>query len=257
MLEAGIAANKRGRGRTMRAVDYRDLHPWDLSYREAIAWQRRLASMVVREGDLPEGAVRLVAGADVAAGRAGKVGVAAVVVVSYPELEPVETVVAEAPVTVPYIPGLLSFREAPLLREAFRRLRTTPDLLIVDGQGYAHPRRFGLACHLGLLLDLPAIGCAKSRLCGEASPLGLARGSVAPLVDAGEIIGSLVRTRTGVRPVYVSVGHRLSLQACEAWVLRCARRFRLPEPARLADQAARARKRALLAQAARPPASSR
>lgn len=235
-------------------VHVRDLHPWDLSYREAVALQRRLASMVVREGDLPEKAVRLVAGADVAAGRAGRIGVAAVVVVSYPELEPVETVVVEAPVTAPYIPGLLSFREAPVLVEAFRRLRAMPDLLIVDGHGYAHPRRFGLACHLGLLLDLPTIGCAKSRLCGEESPLGAERGSVAALTDAGEVIGSLVRTQTGIRPVYVSVGHRLSLEACEAWVLRCARRFRLPEPTRLADHAARERKRALLAQAVRPSA---
>lgn len=234
----------------MRTMEFRDLHSWDLSYRDAVALQRELASLVVRDGELPEHAVRFIAGADVAAGRAGKIGVAAVVVVSYPELEPVETVVVDARVTVPYIPGLLSFREVPILREAFRRLRTTPDLLIVDGHGYAHPRRFGLACHLGLLLDLPTIGCAKSRLCGVEAPLGPERGSVAPLVDAGEIIGSTVRTRTNVRPVYVSVGHRLSLQACEAWVLRCAPTFRLPEPTRLADQAARARKRALLAKPA-------
>ncbi len=229
----------------MASVEFRDLHPWDLSYRDAVALQRELATLVVHEGDLPEHAVHLIAGADIAAGRAGKTGVAAVVVVSYPELEPVEIVVADAPVTVPYIPGLLSFREAPILREAFRRLRSTPDLLIVDGQGYAHPRRFGLACHLGLLLDLPTIGCAKSRLCGVEAPLGPERGSVAPLVDAGEIIGSTVRTQTNVRPVYVSVGHRLSLRACEEWVIRCARTFRLPEPTRLADQAARARKREL------------
>ncbi|HXF51029.1 MAG TPA: deoxyribonuclease V [Dehalococcoidia bacterium] len=229
-------------------MDVRDLHPWDLSYREAIETQRRLAPLVVREGDLPEAAVRLIAGADIAAGRRGGVAVAAVVVVSYPDLEPVETVVVEAPVTTPYIPGLLSFREAPILCEAFRRLRSIPDLLIVDGQGYAHPRRFGLACHLGLLLDLPAIGCAKSRLCGVETPPGPERGSVTPLVDDGEVIGSVVRTQTGVRPVYVSVGHRLSLRACEDWTLRCAPKFRLPEPTRLADHAARERKRALLAQ---------
>lgn len=238
----------------MAPVEFRDLHPWDRSYREAIETQRRLAPLVARQGDLPEQAVRLIAGADIAAGRRGEIAVAAVVVVSYPGLEAVETVVVETPVTTPYIPGLLSFREAPVLREAFRRLRSAPDLLIVDGQGYAHPRRFGLACHLGLLLDLPTIGCAKSRLCGEETPLGHERGSVAPLVDGGEVIGSVVRTRTGVRPVYVSVGHRLDLRACEAWVLRCAPRFRLPEPTRLADQAARARKRALLAQSARASA---
>lgn len=228
----------------MPAVEFCDLHPWDLSYHEAIAVQRRLASLVQREGELRDDAVRLVAGVDVAAGRRGGMGVGAVAVLSYPQLEPVETVVSEAPVTVPYIPGLLSFREVPLLREAFRRLRSTPDLLIVDGHGYAHPRRFGLACHLGLLLDLPAIGCGKSRLVGEETPPAGGRGSSTPLVDGGEVIGSVLRTQDGVRPLYVSVGHRLSLKACEMWVLDCARRFRLPEPVRLADQAARAARRA-------------
>ncbi len=228
-------------------MEFRDLHPWDLSYAEAVGVQRRLAPLVVRDGDLREDDVRLVAGVDVAIDRRERAGVGAIVVLSYPALDVVETVVAEAPLTFPYVPGLLSFRELPVLREALRRLRLAPDLVVVDGQGYAHPRRFGLACHLGLLLDVPAIGCAKSRLCGVEEEPGRQRGSVAALTDGGEVIGSLVRTQDGVRPVYVSAGHRLSLAACEAWTLRLARRYRLPEPTRLADIAAGERKRRLLA----------
>jgi deoxyribonuclease V len=221
-----------------------DLHPWDVSPKEAVAIQRELAARVVREGDVPvaRGARpergRRVAGVDISVDKERGAGTGAVVVLSYPALEVVEAAVAEAPLTFPYVPGLLSFREVPVLREAFRRVAGPIDLLLVDGQGYAHPRRFGLACHLGLLLDLPAIGCAKSRLIGEHAPLAEAAGSRAGLFDRGEQIGSALRTRAGVRPLYVSIGHRIGLAAAEAWVLRCCRRYRLPEPARLAHQAA-------------------
>ena len=225
-------------------MQLRDLHPWDVSPKEAMAIQQRLASQVVRQGEpqdvrraCPERS-RRVAGVDIAVDTARKVGTGAVVVLSYPDLEVVEAAVEEAPLTFPYVPGLLSFRETPVLREAFRRIAGPIDLLLVDGQGRAHPRRFGLACHLGLLLDVPAIGCAKSRLIGEHDAPDEAAGSRSDLVDGGEVIGSVLRTRAGVKPVFVSLGHRIGLKESEAWVLRCCRGYRLPEPTRLAHQAA-------------------
>ncbi len=223
------------------------LHPWDLSPREAAALQRELAARVVREGDVSERAVRFIAGSDAAFDRPSGRAVGAVVVLAWPSLEVVERVTVETPVTFPYVPGLLSFREAPVLLAAFERLRHTPDLLMVDGHGYAHPRRFGFACHLGLLLDVPAIGVAKSRLIGEAGTIAGPRGSRADLVDAGEVAGSLLRTREDVRPVYVSAGHRISLAAAERWALACATKYRLPEPTRLADRLAAEAKRRMLA----------
>jgi deoxyribonuclease V len=220
-------------------MDLLDLHPWDVSPKEAVAIQRDLAPQVVREGD-PRN-VRRVAGVDISVDRARGLGTGAVVVLSYPELELVEVAVEQAPLTFPYVPGLLSFREVPVLRAAFARIAGPIDLLLVDGQGLAHPRRFGLACHLGLLLDVPAIGCAKSRLLGEHAPVAEAAGSRADLVDKGEPIGSVLRTRTNVRPLFVSLGHRIGLTEAETWVSRCCRGYRLPEPTRLAHLAAAGR----------------
>ena len=218
-------------------MNLRDLHPWRVSPREAMAIQRHLAAQVGRSGEPQSG--QRIAGVDIPVDSKWGVGIGAVVVLSYPELEVVEVTVEEAPLTFPYVPGLLSFRETPVLREAFRRIAGPIDLLLVDGQGYAHPRRFGIACHLGLLLDVPAIGCAKSRLLGEQlGELGEAAGSRADLLDGGGVIGSVLRTRDGVSPLFVSVGHRIGLAEAEAWVLRCCRGYRLPEPTRLAHQAA-------------------
>jgi deoxyribonuclease V len=214
------------------------LHPWDLSPREAASLQRQLAARVVRDGDLADRDVRLIAGSDVAFDKPNGRAVGAVIVLSWPSLEVVEQVTVEAAVRFPYVPGLLSFRETPVLLPAFERLAHAPDLLIVDGHGYAHPRRFGFASHLGLLLDLPTIGVAKSRLIGEAGIVAGPRGSRADLTDGGEVVGSMVRTRPGVRPVYVSVGHRISLAAAERWAVACATKYRVPEPTRLADRAA-------------------
>jgi deoxyribonuclease V len=163
---------------------------------------------------------------------------AAVVVLAFPSLEPVEESVVEQPCRFPYVPGLLAFREGPSILAAFRRLRARPDLLIFDGQGIAHPRRFGIAAHIGVLLDLPAIGCAKSRLTGTHGEPGPARGAWAPLVERGETIGAVLRTREGVKPVYVSVGHRLGLETALGLVLRCGGGCRLPEPTRRAHRAA-------------------
>ncbi len=197
--------------------------------REAAQLQLRLRDRVV-----PRGAVRLrlVAAADVSV--RGDVARAAVVILR--GLEPVERVAVERPVTFPYVPGLLSFRELPPLLEAWKKVKSVPDVILVDGQGRAHPRRFGLACHLGVLLDLPAIGCAKSRLIGEHEEPPAARGSWTPLTDGGEVIGAALRTRDGCRPVYVSIGHRVTLAGAIRAVLDCAPRYRIPEPQRLADQ---------------------
>lgn len=223
------------------------LHPWDLSPREAATLQRELAARVVRHGDVSERAVRSIAGSDVAFDRPSGRAVGAAVVLAWPSLEVVERMTVETPVTFPYVPGLLSFRETPVLLPAFEGLRHAPDLLMVDGHGYAHPRRFGFACHLGLLLDVPTIGVAKSRLVGEAGTVSRPRGCRADLTDGGEVIGSLLRTREDVRPVYVSAGHRIGLASAERWVLACATKYRLPEPTRLADRLAAEAKRAMLA----------
>jgi deoxyribonuclease V len=215
------------------------LHAWDLSPSEAIALQKDLASRIVGAGG--PGDVRLVAAADIAfvertRGWQGGLARAAVVLMSYPGLALVEQHVIKAPVAFPYVPGLLSFREIPALALAFERLAAAPDLLLVDGQGVAHPRRFGLAAHLGLLAGIPTIGCAKSRLCGQAADPAPKRGSVSDLVDGGERIGVVVRTKDRVKPLYVSVGHLISLECAAEWVLRLAPTHRLPEPIRLADR---------------------
>ncbi|MBI2909967.1 MAG: deoxyribonuclease V [Chloroflexi bacterium] len=214
----------------------RQLHGWRVSPAEARLIQRELASQVSTGNEIAE--VHLVAGVDLAAGNRSGAARGAVVVLQYPELAPVETSVVERELEFPYVPGLLSFRETPVIIEACERLSAQPDLFLVDGQGYAHPRRFGFACHLGLLLDVPTVGCAKSILVGQHEELGKEAGSRANLIDRGEVVGAAVRTRAGVRPVYVSIGHRVDLEAAMDWVLRCCRSYRLPEPLRLAHQAA-------------------
>jgi deoxyribonuclease V len=220
-------------------VRLKQLHPWDLTPTAAIALQRELAPRVVCVGD--PGDVRIVAAADVAfahppARRQPGLARAAVVAMSYPEMEVLESHVIEAPVTFPYVPGLLSFREIPVLAPAFERLQSRPDLLLVDGQGYAHPRRLGIASHVGLLTDVPTIGCAKSRLCGDHAVPGVEAGRTADLIHNGELIGLVLRTRDNVSPLYVSVGNRIGLREAADWVLRLCRGYRIPEPIRLADR---------------------
>ncbi len=210
-------------------------HPWDVGPGEARAIQEALRPRVEEADRLGE--VRRVAGMDLAYPREG-VARAAVAVLDAGSLEVVESAVAECAVAFPYLPGLLSFREVPAALAAFAGLAAPPDLVLCDGHGRAHPRRFGLACHLGLALGLPCIGVAKTRLVGCQEPLPLQRGACVPLVDGGEVVGAVVRTREGVRPVYVSVGHRVSLDTAVAWVLRCAPRYRLPETTRAAHHLA-------------------
>lgn len=214
-------------------MDFPRLHSWDLSYREAAALQRELSQQLVLRNELPE-TVCWVAGVDVSYEKHGQLFYAAAVVLSFPGLEVQEEASAAGRVTFPYIPGLLSFRELPIVLQAFRRLRTVPDVVLADGQGIAHPRRLGIASHLGLWLDLPTIGCAKSRLCGEHAPPGRRRGDWVPLLAEGEEIGAVLTTRDGVKPLYISPGHRVDLPAAVDLVLACGRGYRLPEPTRRA-----------------------
>jgi deoxyribonuclease V len=190
------------------------------------------------------GSVRIVGGVDAWAEPAGGRIWAAAVALGFGDLELRESAVVFEPAVAPYFPGFLSLREAPAAAAALARLRTRPDLLFVDGQGMAHPRRFGLACHIGLLAAIPAIGVAKSRLLGRYEPPGPERGDWTPLTDGDDTIGAVLRTRSHTRPLFVSVGHRISLRTAVDYVLRCTHAYRLPEPIRLADRLSRVLRRA-------------
>jgi deoxyribonuclease V len=210
------------------------IHEWNLEQGEARALQRELAKQVIRVDQLDE--VRHIAGVDMAINEESGMARAAVVLLSYPTLDVVEQHVYEEPLRMPYIPGLLSFREIPCILGAFDLLQKLPELVMVDGQGIAHPRRLGIASHLGLWLDLPTIGCAKSILTGHHEPLSEEAGAWVPLKSANEVIGAVVRTRTRVKPMIISLGHRISLETSLQYVLDCCRGYRLPEPTRLADK---------------------
>jgi len=209
-------------------------HPWEVDYAEARRLQSELARRVrLRDEPRPP---RIVTGVDVAFDKEGGRALASAVSFSFPGLEELERSDGAAPLLFPYIPGLLSFREGPAVLDALAGLRWEPDLLIFDGQGIAHPRRFGLAAHLGVVTEVASIGAAKSRLVGEHGPVASARGSTASLLLDGEEVGRVMRTRTGVRPLYVSPGHRTTVAGAAALVLACCTRFRLPEPTRAADR---------------------
>jgi deoxyribonuclease V len=212
------------------------LHSWNVTPRAAIAVQQRLRSRVIRSGRPRP--VRTVAGTDVGFERGGAIARAAVAVLSFPGLELVDCATARRQARFPYVPGLLSFRELPALLAALDRLRIQPDLILCDGHGLAHPRRFGIACHLGVLRGVPSIGVAKSRLIGEYGEPAQRRGAWVPLRDKGETIGAVLRSRTGTRPVFVSIGHRVSLPAAVRYVMACTTRFRLPETTRWAHRLA-------------------
>lgn len=210
------------------------MHSWDLTPRQAVALQKKLRSQV--RTDLKLGDVKTVLGVDVAYLKATGESVAAALLLSYPELAPIEQSVVRVPTPFPYVPGLLSFREAPAMLEACGRLRERPDLVFVDGHGQAHPRRFGIASHLGLWLKLPTVGIGKSRLCGEHREPAAKRGSNTRLLADGETIGRVLRTRDGVKPIYVSIGYGLRLEECVRWTLAVTPRYRIPEPIRRADR---------------------
>ncbi len=209
-------------------------HSWDISPEDARRLQMTLAAQIVRENRL--GTVKAVAGVDV--GMKGNIACAAIVVLNFPGLDVAGQSTAIRRITFPYIPGLLSFREGPVILDALDQLDCKPDLLIFDGQGIAHPCRLGIASHIGLLTDFPSIGCAKSRLCGQYQEPGVERGSYVPLLDNGDTIGAIVRTRTGVKPVFVSIGHRVDLKTSIDYVLGCCAGYRLPETTRKAHRLA-------------------
>ena len=210
------------------------LHSWDLTPKEAVALQKQLRDKVTTAP--LRAPVKRIAGVD-ASMKAGR-ATSAVVILSYPDLELHEVRVDERDIGFPYVPGLLSFRECPGILRAFESIRRKPDLVLVDGHGVAHPRRLGIAAHLGLLLNLPTAGCAKSRLCGAHEEPGLECGCRVPLMDDPETIGAVVRTRTNVKPIYISVGNRITLDEAVEHVLACGGGYRLPEPTRLAHHAA-------------------
>jgi len=220
----------------MRALPLRHPHSWEVTPAEAIALQRRLAAEVVGEDAFPE--IHRVAGVDCGFEQDGAVTRAAVAVLDFPSLQMIDRAVARVPTTFPYIPGLLSFREIPAVLAALHLLTRLPDLLLVDGQGYAHPRRCGIACHLGVITDLAAIGVAKTRLCGVHGPVPPQRGSYVPLSDGADQIGVVMRSRSNVAPIFVSIGHRVSLTTAVDLVGRCITRYRLPETTRWAHRLA-------------------
>lgn len=212
-------------------------HRWDLTPTEAVALQRELAPQIDTSTPLPLDALTLVGGIDVSV--KDNVSRAAIVVLTYPALHVIERVTASVPTPFPYIPGLLSFREGAVILAALRQLERTPDVFIVDGQGIAHPRHIGIASHIGLWIDVPTVGCGKTRLTGMHEPVPPERGAWAPLIHHGAVIGAALRTRANVKPVFISVGNRATLDtACEL-VLRCTTRYRLPEPIRAAHEAAK------------------
>lgn len=212
------------------------VHPWPQTVAEARAIQENLRGRVITRDQF--GPVRTVAGIDVGCEKGGAITRAAIVVLDFPGLALHEQAVAREPTRFPYVPGYLSFREVPAVLAAMDKLQEKPDLLLCDGQGLAHPRRFGIACHLGLLTDTPSIGVAKSRLIGTHEEIPNEKGAWRPLLDDGEVIGAVLRTRVGVKPVFVSIGHRLGLETAIEYVLRCTTRYRLPETTRLAHRLA-------------------
>ena len=211
-------------------------HDWNVSPTEAIALQKQLAGEVIYDRPIDLDAIKLVAGVDVSV--KNNISQAAVVVLSYPDLQLIETVRWQMATPFPYIPGLLTFREGPVLEEAFKKLEHTPDVFVFDGMGRIHPRRIGIACHMGLWLQKPTIGCGKTMFIGEYVEPPPERGAFSDLVDHGEVLGAILRTRENVKPVFISVGHLADLATSIELVMRCTGQFRLPVPIRAAHNAA-------------------
>lgn len=208
------------------------LHSWDISPKEAVSIQRQLQKDITLSS-LPKPPA-IIAGADVSYDKGSSIFFSGLVLLTFPDLEIVEEVSCSASVSFPYIPGLLSFREGPVVLDAFKKLKAKPDLIIFDGQGIAHPRGLGIASHMGLILGIPSIGCAKTRLCGEFSDPGNKKGDWSPLTLKGADVGGVVRTRDDVKPVFVSPGHLIDIKSSIDVILQCARKYRLPVPTRQA-----------------------
>jgi len=216
------------------AVQTKLIHDWQLSPKDAIRLQQQLAEQVRLVDDF--GTIDFVAGVDVGFEDNGKITRAAVAILAFPSLEPDEVAIGRCETRFPYVPGLLSFRELPAVLKALEKLQTVPDMLLCDGQGIAHPRRFGIASHLGLICDLPSIGVGKTRLFGTHAPVPDERGAWQSLYDKSGTIGAVLRTRKGVKPIYVSPGHRISLPSAIEYVMACTTRYKLPETTRQAHR---------------------
>jgi deoxyribonuclease V len=215
-------------------MKFEQIHSWDLCPRDAIALQKQLAAQVSRKRE--PGNISYVAGVDVGFER--DIATASVAILEYPSLTLSESRTASLPVSFPYIPGLLSFREIPAVLAALEKIETRPDIIICDGQGIAHPRRFGIACHLGLITGIPTIGAGKTRLTGTYLEPGEEKGCSSPLLDKSELIGAVLRTRAHVKPIYVSIGHKMDLETAVSCVLSCTTKYRLPETTRWAHRLA-------------------
>ncbi len=218
------------------AIRFSAPHAWRLSPKEAIALQKEMAANVILKDDF--GVVHSVAGVDVGFEQNNTITRAAVAVLSFPELELIEYSIARRPTSFPYIPGLLSFREIPAILDALNTLENCPDMLLCDGQGIAHPRRFGIASHLGVITSLPSIGVGKTRLIGRHGAIPEARGEWVTLEDKNDIIGAVLRSRQGVKPIYISPGHKLCLKSAIEYVMACTGRYKLPETTRWAHRLA-------------------
>jgi len=212
------------------------LHNWQLTTVHAKEIQYQIASRVSRKNEVTN--PRFIAGLDISVTKEQAKATATAVVLNFPKLEVAEVKTVQDKLNFPYIPGYLSFREAPLTLKVCEQLDITPDLVIVDGHGIAHPRRLGLASHLGLFLEIPTIGCGKSLLCGDFTEPGNEPGSYTDVLENGETIGVALRTKSRVKPVFVSIGHKIDLNTAIKWIMNCCRGYRLPEPTRLAHQAA-------------------
>lgn len=212
-------------------------HDWNLPVADAYLLQQQWSEKVVKADIFSN--INMVAGVDVAYAKDSDRVIAAVVVLDAVSLAVVETAYADEVASFPYIPGLFSFRELPAIVSAFEKLTITPDLVVCDGQGLAHPRRFGLACHLGVMFDVPTIGCAKNRLIGMYAEPELSRGSFSPLSSQGDVVGGVLRTQNNTKPVFVSIGHRIALISAMNWIIRLSPHYRLPETTRTADHAVR------------------
>ncbi len=215
-------------------MDYSDLHPWDVTPKAAIGIQNDLKNRIQLDDSF--NSIRIIAGADVSFDKSKNQGYGGVIAYSFPELKEVERQGVIRAITFPYVPGLLAFREAPILLEAFSSLATEPDVILFDGQGIAHFRRMGIATHMGIVLNKPTIGCAKSRLIGSYTEPGEDVGSRSPLIDGEETVGVVLRTRKRVRPIFVSPGTKISLETCIEVVLQCLDGYRIPKPTREADR---------------------
>ena len=211
------------------------VHEWDLSEAKAVELQKKLASKVITH-DYNLNCVRYVAGVDVAYDEENNKQFAAAVVLDAKSFDLIDFSIAHEDVKFPYIPGLFSFREMPTVAKALKKLKKVPGLIVCDGQGVAHPRRFGLACHLGVMFNIPTIGCGKTRLIGDANEPGPNRGDIEPLMDSGKVVGSVLRTQDNIKPLFVSIGHLISLKTACEWIIKLTPQFRLPETTRQADQ---------------------